>query len=190
MNFNMNTKMKFISSLLVVVVSAIGFVFLLASKNTQVKSPSPSVTPAIEEKPEGRFWLELTNPETKLAEPINLIVRGDSNKNSITGFDLILSFDQKQMKFVSQKNLNEEFEVFRTVKDDVVNITAIKKLNSNTSTVFDKTPLIELTFQPIKSGKSDFRFEFTPQSKTDSNMINDKSEEILEKVSGLKVEVN
>lgn len=151
--------------------------------------PSPSIVQKPKINLVGSLWLEKSNQPLKISELITVTVYADSKRQPITGFDIVLSFNPEYTQFVSQKNLEENFDVFKTTDEGLIHITAIKKLNSNALVLFDKTPLIEFTFQPIKSGKTDFTLIYSPGQKTDSNLINDKSEEVLGEVKNLEVSI-
>ena len=187
---------SFFYPFLIIIAGAVIIVSLMVLKNGTIFQegikpifPSPSIIQKPKINLVGSLWLEKSNQPAKVSEPITVIVYADSKHQPITGFDVVLSFNPEYTQFVSQKNLEENFDVFKTTDEGLIHITAIKKLNSNVLVLFDKTPLIEYTFQPIRSGKTDFTLIFSPGQKTDSNLINDKSEEILGEVENLNVEI-
>jgi hypothetical protein len=161
----------------------------LFQEETKFVFPSPSIMQKPKINLVGSLRLEKSNPLAKISEPITITVYADSKRQPITGFDIVLSFNPQYMQYLNQKSLEENFDVFKTTNEGLLHITAIKKLNSNVLVSFEKTSLIEFTFQPIKLGTTDFTLIFSPGQKTDSNMINDKSEEILGKVQNLNVEI-
>ncbi len=149
---------------------------------------SPTVAPpTVKEK--GSLTLKAKNNETVVSQknPITLYVYADSDNQPITGYDVILNYDSTKVEFVNHKNLQLDFQVFTKKDKDKLSITGIKNLNSTTPTVFTDSSLVELTFQPQKTGQVDFSIEYTPDSKKDSNLITDKTTEILGKVEGIKL---
>jgi hypothetical protein len=173
------------------------FIFSIVMRLRQAARPiqlpitaqiSPTVpAPIIKEK--GSLTFKVKNNETVLSQkkPIILYVYADSDNQPITGYDAILKYDSTQVEFVNHKNLQPDLQIFTKKEKDRLIITGVKNLNSNTSTVFTDSSLVELIFQPQKTGQVDFSFDFTYGSKKDSNLITDKTTEILGKIEGIKL---
>lgn len=148
---------------------------------------SPTQTPVIKEK--GSLTLKVKNNQTFLSynNPITLYLYASSNNQPISGYDAIINYNQQIVDFINHKNLQPDFQVFIKKDNHQLIITGIKNLNSTQPTIFDNTSLLELTFQPKTTGSVDFSFEFIPQSKKESNLITEKTEDILGKAEGIKL---
>lgn len=149
---------------------------------------SPTIPPPVV-KEKGSLTLKAKNNETVTSQknPVTLYVYAYSDNQPITGYDAILNYDSTKVDFVSHKNLQPDFQVFTKKEKNRLIITGIKNLNSTATTVFTDSSLVELTFQPQKTGQVNFSIEYTPDSKKDSNLITDKTSEILGKVEGIKL---
>lgn len=150
---------------------------------------SPTEAPVAKEK--GSLTLKAKSNETFVSQkkPLTLYVYADSDNQPITGYDVILNYDSSLVNFINHKNLQPDFQIFTKKEKDRLVITGIKNLNSATPTVFADSSLIELTFQPQKTGQVNFSIEYTPDSKKDSNLITDKTAEVLGKVEGIKFNI-
>jgi hypothetical protein len=148
---------------------------------------SPTQAPVIKEK--GSLTLKAKNNETVISQknPITLYVYAASDNQPISGYDVILNYDSSIVEFLNHKNLQSDFQIFTKKERDKLIITGVKNLNSTNPTVFTDSSLVELTFQPKKLGQVNFSFEYTPNSKKDSNLITESTTEVLGKTQGIKL---
>lgn len=189
---------KLFLTVIFVLLSAV-FLLLIFSVVMKLRKPTPptggptttQVSPTIPllVKEKGRLTLKAKNNDTVASQknPLTLYVYADSDNQPITGYDVILSYDSDLVNFINHKNLQPDFQVFTKKEKGKLIITGIKNLNSTAPTVFTDSSLVELTFQPQKTGQVNFSIEYTPDSKKDSNLITDKTSEVLGKVEGIKL---
>ena len=191
------TMIIFISLSLIFVILAL-FLFWQKKQKSQSLSQtetktnlSPSSTP-IPQKEKGVLTLKTKDNQTIVSQntPFTIYIYAHSDNQSITGYDVVLNYNQEIVQFIDHKNLQSDFQIFVKQNKNQLMITGVKKLTSNNPTIFADSPLIELTFQPKKTGSVTFSFDFTPQSKKDSNLINEKTEEILGKVEGVSLSIS
>lgn len=134
-------------------------------------------------------------------ERVTIVVSAESDERSISGYDVTLSYDSSKVTFSNMKNMQDDFQTF--VKKSAVSpvvLTAVKKLETSTDSVFYQTSLAEFSFivksgiflnQPSLSTQSaSFDLGFVPGSTQDSNLIDTASEDILGKVSGVAITVS
>jgi len=190
----MNKKfLTFIFAILSLIFLLLIFSLVLRLRKTPPTQPpitsqvSPTQAPVSKEK--GSLTLKAKNHETIVSQqkPITLYVYANSDSQPITGYDAIVNYEETKVDFVNHKNLQPDFQIFTKKEKDKLIITGIKNLNSTTPTVFTDSSLVELTFQPKQTGQVDFSFDFTPGSKKDSNLITEKTTEVLGEVEGIKL---
>ncbi|MDH7476326.1 MAG: cohesin domain-containing protein [Microgenomates group bacterium] len=152
------------------------------SQNIPEVSPVPTV---IQEK--GVLSLKSKTGKTNFSvgQTITLVVNAYSDNKPITGYDAVIKTDDNLLKYLGQKSLNPNFQLFTSVKPNQIYLTGVKKLNTNEEIVFDNTDIAELTFKVLKSGTINLGLDFVPGSKKDSNLIDNQSADQLGKVEGI-----
>lgn len=180
----------FLLPIFIILVLMILIGIIIQKQKKERKIPAPMTAPVISpsaKKQAGRFKLIAKANQSIVSQnqPLTLLVLADSSGQPITGYDLVFILDETKVGFLSQKNLYPDFQLFPSQNDSNLILTGVKKLTSQTAAVFNNTPLVELNFSPKKTGRVDLGLLFKPGSKKDSNLINEKSEEILDKVEGL-----
>lgn len=195
----MNHNKKFLT--LILAILCLIFLLLIVSLVIILKKTSSSKPPATAKisptksapvvKERGRLTLKPKNNRTIVSrqKPITLFLYADSDNQPITGYDAVVNYDSTKVDFVNYKNLQPDFQVFTKKEKNELMITGVKNLNSTGPTVFADSSLIELTFQGKQTGQTNFSLEYTPESKKDSNLINDKTKDILGKVEGVKISI-
>lgn len=171
--------------------SGILFVSLLrnkSGKNKQLPKPTLIPTKINQEKP-GILTIKTKDNKTIFAKnnPFVIYIIANSNNQSITGYDAVLNYEEEKVDLIGYKELQSDFHLFLRKSKNQLMFSAVKKITSNNPVSFSDSPLIELTFQPKKSGLINFSFDFSPQNQKDSNLINDKTEDILGKIEGVKI---
>ncbi|QQG44208.1 MAG: hypothetical protein HYW86_05110 [Candidatus Roizmanbacteria bacterium] len=181
--------------LLVILLIAVAFFIykknLVKNEGAVSTSIAPSVAPSIA-LVKGSLTL-LPNPSKKplvAGETIYLNVSADSSNSSITGYDVVVKYDPSVVSYVSQKNLLSDFQVFAQNDNGKLSLTGIKKISVTSTVTFQNTVISELTFKALKSGKASFEIEFLPGSKKDSNLIDDKNNDVLGTVNGVEITVD
>lgn len=149
--------------------------------------PSPTYT----SQEKGVLSLKLKNGQTGfgVGQVAAVVVSASSDGKSITGFDAVLSFDPSLLQYQSSFAQDSNFQVFSSIKDGKLMITGVKNLGVTDPTVLVDSPLVEVNFLTLKSGSANLGFEFTPPSKADSNLIDDKNNEVLGKVEGMTINI-
>ncbi len=187
-----NNKLFIYGALLIGVV-ALAFILLQSGVFTgKNKNLLPGV-PVAPTAAVGKGSLILKTQEASVSytigQPITVQVYGDSADEEITGYDLVLQFDPKIVKYTANKAQFADFQSFVAQKEGAVSITAVKKLNAITPSVFKNSLVHEFTFQAVAPGNTSITFDYVPGSKKESNLMNTKSEDILGSMTAVPVSV-
>lgn len=154
-------KNKIIIALLVLI-AVTGFLLYLKGSQKRVTTTegiTPSVVPT-ERPATGMFELTASETEPTVGQPTKVTVRASSDGKDVVGYDVILPLSPTEIKDVSVKSLVPDFQIFTNENEDYLAVTGIKGLTSKNVNVLSETPLIEITFTPLKAGTlSVFLFE-------------------------------
>lgn len=186
--------------MIVIVFALLFFIWLIfylgsRSKTSNLKGGISSIITSYPTAPivlgNGKIYLKTKDGKNiyTTSEQINLVVYASSDEKSITGYDIVINYDPKKVKFISNNNLLSNFQIFPYDGKGKVMLTGIKKISSNVSSSFADTILGEIVFQPLASGNISFLPEFIPGSKKDSNLIDSENKEVLGKVEGVSITI-
>lgn len=186
--------------IIVMVFALLFFIWLVfylgsRSKTSNLKGGMSSIITSYPTAPivlgNGKIYLKTKDGKNTYAvsEQINLVVYASSDEKSITGYDVVINYDPKKVKFIINNNLLSNFQIFPYDGKGKFMLTGIKNISSNVSSVFVNTALTEIVFQPLVSGNISFLPEFIPGSKKDSNLIDGGNKEVLGKVEGVNLTI-
>lgn len=159
----------------------------VAPDKTIVKKQAEKISPTVI-LPKAKLYLKTKDGKTVYSQnqTIALVAYADSLNQPISGYDILLNYDQTKVKFLNQQNLLPEFQIFIPDKNKLT-ITGVKKLEAKSASIFNNTPLLELNFGGLTAGPVAFNIEYTSSSKKDSNLIDDQSKDILQQVQSLNI---
>lgn len=181
-----------ILSLIAIILIAVLFA-LLNSKYLQVEQgpeeDSGTVTTFTRNQP--YFTLKTKDQTTtgKKEDTVTVLVLADSKGERITGYDVVLRYDQKILDFVEARSRLSDFQAISTTKDGTVTITGVKKLTTDKPSVFDQTVLLETDFIAKELGSTMISFDFSPGQTNESNLINEQSEDVLADNQGMVIKI-
>lgn len=141
-------------------------------------------------KQKGYFELLSEKTEYKLGEKITIKVIADSNKKTVSGYDLIINYDSKKVKYITNRSLEKTFQnIVRSDKDKLVIMgykppTEIKK-----NIVFEKSAILELDFASIKNDKSSFTIDMKNGATNESNIVDEQSVDLLGEVKNISITI-
>lgn len=156
----------------------------------------PPISPTIDDK---KVDLSQANKgqlvlETENNFPINpnqnfsLILKADIPSEDIVGFDVVFSYDDQRLEFISANSLLNSFTLIPVKKENYLRLTMAKKPQENQPTLFTQTAVIRLTFKAKKEGMSTIKI--LPQvDKEKTQFINNKTEIIYPLTDEIKIEV-
>lgn len=154
-NIQSNSAFRFILLLVVIVFSFLLFFIFRTKRQSQQQDTSqvhPTPTIAVENK--GAFSLRPAkgNFGGSLANEFDLILEATSDGSPIVGYDIILNYSPDEVELAYAESLLSDFEIYLTDKGDRLILTGAKKLESQTESVFENTPVVQLKVKPKKTG--------------------------------------
>jgi len=165
------------------------FLIMQLKTNQQKIKEKNKISPTLTLKEGGKMWLALEEKSVILNKPTSILVHSDSNNEAVTGFDIVLKYDKNFWQFIKLNSSVENYQIFQRINGDEIRITGIKKPESKVLTIFKDTPLIKINFLPLKKGPATFNIVFSPKLTNESNLINEESQDILQKVTNLQVNI-
>ncbi len=178
-------KKQIIAGVLFLSIIIIVFVALKISYNTRskvVNTPVPTPTPIRN----GKLFLATKNNKTNylMTEKINLDVVGISKNEIIAGYDIVLKYDPKKVKYIDKVNSYDLFNLIlrNNEKDGTITIIGYKNISQKMNAIFNNKKLLELSFAPVSKGMTKFEFLASNGSLSDSNLINGKNQDVLGEV--------
>lgn len=168
-------------------------IFLLINNEKSIKQESPTPTSTTKQEEMVFPTVVTKRGEMKLVlekneEQILLNLQADSDKESITAFDVLVGYDSSSVDFVNAVSLDPAFQVYSFTKFNYLTMTVVKTSQDSSQSVFDGKPIIRLTFKPKKSGDFSFRV-LSSLDKETSKFVNEKNEVIYPKISEVSVNV-
>lgn len=125
----------------------------------------------------------------KKGDIVTVLVLADSKGERISGYDVVLRYDQKVLDFVEARSLLTDFQVISTTKNGTVTATGVKKLETDQPSVFDQTVLLEADFTAKELGSGTVSFDFVPGETNESNLINEQSQDVLADTQGTVIKI-
>ena len=123
-----------------------------------------------------------------------MFVYADAGESLVDGYDVVAHYNSSQLTFDSVSSTLEDMEVHSTDNDldqstrELV-ITGIRSTKRKEPFTFNNTGLVEMNFIAQKSGNAVIDLIFEPGSGTDSNIIDAKNKDILNKADGITVNI-
>jgi hypothetical protein len=144
---------------------------------TRVSKPVSSPTPMIYD-----VTMELTKKDGlithRFGQELVIILTADSKGRDVTGYDALVGFDTSKVQLKSVKSLVSDMTIYKYEKDNMVQITGTKSLSSTSLVFFNRTPILEYTFQPIQQGTAIFEI-IDVKGKAKSQIVDSRSVPVL-----------
>lgn len=135
----------------------------------------------------------ITSPKTSytLAEKIPVGVKASSSESLVTGFDVVIKYDPAFLT-LSKRNSPPltDFLYYGQNTDNLIQVSAVRKPNQNTLQTFNNSELFGFEFTPVKAGKTTLRIVYLPNSTSDSNILDNNSNDVLGSARGLELTIN
>jgi hypothetical protein len=158
-----------------------------ATDTTYIAPPSP---PVVLEKGSLTLTVAEASASATVGFPVTVMVIGDSNGKSVTGYDAVVTYDPTKVEYRNHTGLLPEFQLFTEKQSNKVLVSAVKALDATETSVFTRTEMVELVFVPLKAGKMELGLEFIPTSTRDSNIIDSTNKDVLGDVHGVTIQVS
>jgi hypothetical protein len=158
------------------------------TKKSQATSPDLK---KLQETKSGRMSIKLKDAKSafKIGDTVTLVLNINSSGTPVVGFDGAVKYSSEFVSFQNQKNLLSDYKHFRKSTNEWVLLTAVRDIDKKAAK-FDGTSVMEFSFKAEKEGKANFSLSLVPGSFQDSNLINEKSEDILGDVSGVSISIS
>lgn len=132
------------------------FILIFFSKNFWLKKEEKqnftkqTISPTIFIPPtKGNLNFKLENKNFVINSPFNIVINASSEDKQVVGFELVIKFDKKNLKFLSAKSVDNRFISYSSLSDNYLNITLVKNLNIDEPIYFNQTDIITLQFLPL-----------------------------------------
>lgn len=119
---------------------------------------------------------------------VTISLSAESNEKNIVGYDVVLLYDPVNFEFISAESKLPDFKIYSYKKSGYLVLTGVKNLGSQTPTVFDKTDIADLAFQPKKAGQYTFSLK-TSSDKDKTDFITDNTEVLNPVLNELTVDI-
>ena len=137
------------------------------------------------------MYLESKKTKYTLNEPITVTVYANSDTEPITGFDVVLLYDPTKLSYSEYSLLtNAAYDSALTKQPGKIMLTGYEKGSNLIKQSFSQTPLATFTFKPQAEGNAYLKLEYISASKTDSNLINSETVDILKTVGNLEISIS
>ena len=153
-------------ALLLFFISIGGFLFLLNRQNavhSQPQTVADNNNTVSLQKPArgGNLKISVESPKRlKVGQPVLAIIQADSSEKDIVGFDILLTYDPAILDVPTVTSMNSHFQIASfTKKRGFVSVTGTKSSVNQGTNVFTNTPLVKLTFSPLKVGSVDISIQ-------------------------------
>lgn len=166
-----------------------GLFFVNKEKKTK-KVISPTVTSTIISSKKGFLELKAKTDLTRFSvgQPIVLQVIADSAGEEIVGFDVVLTYEANAFNFTKVTSLLPDFKVYPFLREGYLVLTLVKSLESTMPSIFQKTPVVAIEFNPKKEGIFIFSLK-EKLGKETTGFMNNKTERIVPVLTDLKIEI-
>lgn len=185
-------KIYSIGAIILVIVVIMGFAIMKMNRSNIPTQTGVTLQNQVKNIPvlvPTRGYFKLQTPTNPIkGNPLTIQVLADSDKEDISGFDLLVSYDQTAFNYVSAVSVDSDFKAYAVKRDTHISITSVKSLQSKNPTIFQATPALSITFIPLKSGT--FTFTLAPQiDKETSGMVNTQTKKIIPSLNTVIVTV-
>lgn len=166
---------------LVFIIMLVVVYLTVVKKNSVVQTLPVANTQAQEEvtKYKGYFQLSPVKAEYKLGELIIVQVLANSDNQSVSGFDLVVTYNPTKLKYMSNEVLDKDFQAITKNNKGILKITAYKTTSDVGGKVFADKALVSLNFAPITTGEASISLMFAKNQTNETNLLNDQNEDVL-----------
>ncbi|MFZ2206630.1 MAG: hypothetical protein WAV29_04140 [Microgenomates group bacterium] len=187
-------------AVLAVVLLGASIVGYFVSQNVRQKNPSgemtqitivPTVMPTLIPYPtNGQFTFKVREGQGALKQgvPFVLDLYATSGKDTVAGYDVVLSYDTQVFERQSVQNTAESFRIFNYNRGNHVSISASKNIQVSDAIKFSNTPILSFTFLP--KAKGTFVFTLKPQGNESSKLVNESAEVTYPETKDISLEIN
>jgi len=188
--------MLLILAVILLVASIVGYI-VSQRMNTNQRGESttqititPSVVPTLIPYPvQGSLVLkETTGQSIKLGSSFTIDIFATSSKDTVAGYDVVLSYDTSAIDNQSVQNKADSFRIFTYKRTNHLSISATKNLSITEPIRFSETPILSLTF--IAKKKGTYVFSLKPVGNETSKLVNEAAAVTYPETKDIRLEIN
>lgn len=188
--------MLFVLAMVLLSASIIGY-FLSQRVNSNKRGASqtqitivPTVAPTLIPYPvKGMLVLESKGGKTaKVGESFTIDLVATSSKDTVAGYDVVLSYDTSVFDSQSVQNSVAAFRIFTYKRTNHLSISATKNLSITEPIRFVQTPILSFTFTAKKKGT--YVFSLKPVGNESSKLVNEAAAVTYPETGDIRLEIN
>lgn len=160
-------------------------------ENFSLISPTPS--PLSEEPIEIKnteVMINIFSPKRKYrsGEEIEIILEAKEIKENIVGYDIILSYDEKNLEYIKTQSLIEGFSIYPYKTENTIFLTGVKSPQIKEETIFKDKAFANLFFKA--KNKGNYKIEILSNKNTSkTKFIDEKTQEFYPQSISIIIEV-
>ena len=159
------------------------------SDNTQINI-SPTIAPTLIPYPvQGALTLkEKSGQSIKIGSPFTIDVYATSSKDTVAGYDVVLSFDTSSLDSQSIQSTADAFRIFTYKRTNHISVSGTKNLSITEPVRFTNTPILSFTFIATKKGS--YTFSLKPVGNESSKLVNEAAAVTYPETNDIRLEIN
>lgn len=166
----------------------VGLLFLIfnnkSNQEKNNKTANSSISPT-NFPTQGKIILTTENNFYNLGDLIKIDILGDSIRENISAYDVVLSYDQN-LEFLKAESVLPDFQVFTNKRQNELILTVGKISQNNIS--FNNQKILLVYFKAKTKGEFFVKIEKESQAYS-TKFVNDKTQILIPKVNSIKINV-
>lgn len=140
------------------------------------------------EKTNGAITIHSLKNQYNIGEEIEIDLKADIEKENIVGYDMVLSYDEKNLEYLKTESLIPSFSIYSYKKDNNLFLTGVKTPQNKEKTIFKNTAFAKIFFRSKNKGiyKIDI---ISSKDSSKTKLVNDKTQEIYPQLLSITIEV-
>lgn len=131
---------------------------------------------------------EKTGRSAQVGLPFTIDLVATSSKDTVAGYDVVLSYDTSALDNQSVQNMASSFRIFTYKRTNHLSISATKNLSITEPIRFTQTPLLSFTF--IAKKKGTYVFSLKPVGNESSKLVNEAAAVTYPETNDIRLEIN
>jgi len=150
----------------------------------------PTIAPTLIPYPvKGSLVLkEKAGQDMKLVMPFTIDIFATSSKDTVAGYDVVLSYDTGALETQAIQNKADSFRIFTYKRANHISVSATKNLSITEEIRFAQTPILSFTF--IAKKKGTYMFSLKPVGSETSKLVNEAAAVTYPETNDIRIEIN
>lgn len=157
-------------------------------ENFAIITPTPTNQVFKIEKTNGVITIHSLKNQYNISEEIEIDLKADIEKENIVGYDVVLSYDEKNLEYLKTESLIPSFSIYSYKKDNNLFLTGVKTPQNTEKTILKNTAFAKVFFRSKNKGiyKIDI---ISSKDSSKTKLVNDKTQEFYPQLSSITIEV-